>query len=44
MTEKSAVKALYPMVPTSRLELLRLLATTTSRWRVYQFHHAGMSE
>ena len=31
------------LVPASRLELLRLVATTPSRWRVYQFHHAGLS-
>ena len=32
------------LVPASRLELLRLVATTPSRWRVYQFHHAGKAE
>ena len=32
------------LVPASRLELLRLVATTPSRWRVYQFHHAGNEE
>jgi hypothetical protein len=28
-------------VPTERLELSRLFVTTTSRLRVYQFHHDG---
>src|SRR5664279_413989 len=36
--------ALSFLVPASRLELLRLVATTPSRWRVYQFHHAGNVE
>jgi len=34
----------HRLVPASRLELLRLVATTPSRWRVYQFHHAGQVE
>ena len=34
----------FLLVPASRLELLRLVATTPSRWRVYQFHHAGQTE
>jgi hypothetical protein len=29
------------LVPTERLELSRLFVTTTSRLRVYQFHHDG---
>ena len=41
MQKKSAVAGALDLVPASRLELLRLVATTPSRWRVYQFHHAG---
>ena len=40
-SKRAPQAVLFDLVPASRLELLRLVATTPSRWRVYQFHHFG---